>query len=161
MKKLLATCLLSTALLVGCSGDEEESADVEGCEHLQNGPSTPVTATPTLAGIPAVSNDHRRYDVTLVDVGSQKGGSVTFAASEATDYVFFLSEDMQLLVEDSSGEYVDPEEFATGSSECSEVERRYVFPLSVGTYRLSFGPSSAASVSIVIEEAAHEHDHEH
>jgi len=161
MKKLLAACLLSTSLLVGCSGEEEESADTEGCAHLQNGPAATVTATATASGAPAVSNDHKRYDITLVDVSGQKGGSVTFAASEATDYVFFLNADVAFSVANSSGQPVAIEESATSSSECGDIKGRHVVPLSVGTYTLTFGPTSATSVSVVIEEAAHEHDHEH
>ncbi len=160
MKKLLATCLLSTALLVGCSG-EEESADTEGCEHLQNGPGAAVTATPTASGAPAVRNDHKRYDVALVDVSGQKGGSVTFAASEAADYVFFLGADVPFSVANASGQAVAIEESAKSSSECTDIKGRHVVPLSVGTYTLSFGPSSLASVSLVVEEAAHEDGHEH
>lgn len=160
MKKLLAACLLSTALLVGCSG-EEESADTEGCEHLQNGPAATVTASATATGAPAVNNDHKRYDVTLVDVSGQKGGSVTFAASEAADYVFFLGANVGFSVANANGQAVAIEESATSSSECTEVKGRHVVPLSVGTYTLTFGPTSATSVSVVVEEAAHEEGHEH
>lgn len=160
MKKLLAACLLSTSLLVGCSG-EEESVDTEGCEHLQSGPAATVTATATATGAPAVSNDHKRYDVTLADVNGQKGGSVTFAASEATDYVFFLGADVAFSVANASGQAVAIEESANSSSECSDIKGRHVVPLSVGTYTLTFGPTSAASVSVVVEEAAHEDGHEH
>lgn len=161
MKKLLATCLLSTALLVGCSGDEEESADVEGCEHLQNGPATAITATPGAAGAPEVSNDHKRYDVTLVDVSGQKGGSIAFAASEAADYVFFLNTDVPFAVASAGGQAVAIEESAKSSTECTDIKGRYIVPLEVGTYTLSFGPTSATSVSVVVEEAAHEDGHEH
>lgn len=160
MKKFLAACLLSTALLVGCSG-EEESADAEGCEHLQNGPGAAVTATPSASGAPAVSNDHKRYDIALVDVSGQKGGSVTFAASEATDYVFFLGADVPFSVANANGQAVAIEESAKSSSECTDIKGRHVVPLAVGTYTLSFGPTSATSVSVVVEEAAHEDGHEH
>src|SRR5688572_14994746 len=66
-KKLLAALLMSTALLAtACGDDEEENPDVEGCEHLQEGPATAVTATATSENAPAIRADHRRYDVTLV-----------------------------------------------------------------------------------------------
>lgn len=159
MKKFLATCLISTALLVGCSG-EEESADTEACEHLQSGPAAAVTATPAASGAPAVSNDHKRYDVTLAAMNGQRGGSVTFAASEATDYVFFLGADVPFSVANASGQAVAIEESAKSSSECGEIKGRHVVPLTVGTFTLSFGPSSLTSVSLVVEEAAHEGGHE-
>lgn len=159
-KKLLAALLMSTALLAaGCGDDEEgeESADVEGCEHLQEGPSTAVTAT--LTGTPpAVDDDHRRYDITLVDGTGGKTGSVSFAAAEATDYIIFTSADVALTVTNSSGAEVEIEESAKSSSECTEVKGRHVVPMSVGTYRLTFGPTTAASVNIVIEHEVHEGD---
>jgi hypothetical protein len=159
MKKLFAIGLLSTALLVGCAG-EEETADVEACEHLKEGPQTAVTATAATTGAPAVSNDHRRYDITLADVTGGKGGSVSFASAEAAEYVFFLGADVPFKVTSSGGQTVAIEASATSSSECGEVKGRHIVPLGVGTYTLSFGPTSATSVSLVIEEEAHE-DHSH
>jgi hypothetical protein len=161
-KKLLAALLMSTALLAaGCGDDteEEENPDVEGCEHLQEGPSSAVTAT--LTGTPpAVDDDHRRYDITLVDGTGGKTGSVSFAAAEATDYIIFTSADVALSVTSSSGAQVAIEESAKSSSECTEIKGRHVVPMTVGTYTLTFGPTTASSVSIVIEHS-HEHGHEH
>jgi hypothetical protein len=160
-KKLLTALLMSTALLAaGCGGDdEEENVDVEGCEHLQEGPSTAVTAT--LTGTPpAVDDDHRRYDITLVDGTGGKTGSVSFAASEATDYVIFTGTDVPVTVKSSSGATVAIEESTKSSSECTEIKGRHVVPMTVGTYTLTFGPTTAASVSIVIEHS-HEDGHEH
>ncbi|WP_164016935.1 hypothetical protein [Pyxidicoccus trucidator] len=161
-KKLLAALLMSTALLATACGDDEEgeeNVDVEGCEHLQEGPSTAVTATLT-GTAPAVDNDHRRYDITLVDGAGGKTGSVSFAADEATDYVIFTGADVPLTVRDSSGAVVDIEESTKSSSQCTDIKGRHVVPMTVGTHTLTFGPTPTASVSIVIEEAAHE-DHDH
>lgn len=160
-KKLLAALLMSTALLATACGDdeEEENVDVEGCEHLQEGPATAVTAT--LTGTPpSVGNDHRRYDITLADGTGGKTGSVSFAAAEATDYVIFTSADVTLSVRNASGAAVEIEESTKGSSQCTEIKGRHVVPMTVGTHTLTFGPTTASSVSIVIEEAAHDHDHE-
>ena len=157
-KKLLAALLMSTALLAAACGDDEEegeNVDVEGCEHLQEGPATAVTAT--LTGTPpAVSNDHRRYDITLVDGTGGKSGSVSFAAAEATDYIIFTSADVALTVTNSSGAAVEIEESTKSSSQCTDIKGRHVVPMTVGTHTLTFGPTTASSVSIVIEEAAHE-----
>ncbi len=161
-KKLLAALLMSTALLATACGDDEEgeeNVDVEGCEHLQEGPSTALTAT-TTGTPPAVRNDHRRYDITLVDGTGGKTGSVSFAATEATDYVIYTGADVPLTVRDSSGAEVAIEESTKSSAQCAEIKGRHVVPLTVGTHTLTFGPTSAASVSIVIEEASHE-GHEH
>lgn len=161
-KKLLAALLMSTALLVTACGDDEETEnpDVEGCEHLQEGPSTAITATTGPTGAPAVGADHRRYDITLGSGVAGHTGSVSFAAAEATDYIIFTSVDVPLVITNSSGEEVEIEESTKSSESCTEIKGRHVVPLTVGTFTLNFGPTSASSVSIVIEEASHE-DHEH
>ena len=162
-KKLLAALLMSTALLATACGDDEEpeeNVDVEGCEHLKEGPAVAVTAT-TTGTPPAVGNDHRRYDITLVDGAGGKTGTVSFAATEATDYVFFTGVNVPLVVRNSSGAEVEIEESTTSSTQCTDIKGRHVVPLTVGTHTLTFGPTSAATVPLVVEEASHEgHDHE-
>lgn len=161
-KKLLAALLMSTALLATACGDDDktENVDVEGCEHLQKGPSTAVTATIT-GTPPAVGNDHRRYDIALADGTGGKTGSVSFAATEATDYVIFTSADVALSVRDAGGAQVAIEESTKSSSQCTDIKGRHVVPMKVGTYTLTFGPTTAASVSIVIEETSHGEGHNH
>ncbi|NRD56592.1 hypothetical protein [Corallococcus exiguus] len=162
MKKLLSALLLSTALLAaGCGGDEEEAhVDEEGCEHLQEGPAAAVTAAVSGTG-PAVSNDHKRYDIALVDIAGGKGGAVSFAVSEATDYVLYMSAPVPVTVTNSRGVAVEFEESATSSSLCTDIKGRHVVPLTVGTHTLTFGPSTLSSVSLVIEESGeHAHDHD-
>ncbi|WP_224361812.1 hypothetical protein [Hyalangium versicolor] len=156
--KLLSAVLLFASLSVGC-GEEEESIDSEGCEHLQKGPSTPVTATASATGAPAVSNDHRRYDISLIDVTGGKGGSVSFAVSEAIDYILFTNADVPVTVKDANGQTIAFEESAKSSTECSDIKGRFTVPLAVGTQTFTFGPTTATSVSLVIEEAGG-HDHE-
>lgn len=157
MRKLLSACLLSSALLAGCG--EKNEADVEACEHLQEGPAAAVTATASASGAPAVSNDHKRYDITLPAGSGGNVGSVSFAAAEATDYVFFTGSNVTLKVTSASGQEVTFEESATSSVECTNVKGRYVAPLQVGTYTLTFGPTSDSTVSLVIEETNHEEEH--
>jgi hypothetical protein len=158
-KKLLSACLLSSALLIACG--EPNEADVEGCEHLQEGPNVAVTATSATSGAPAVSNDHKRYDITLPPGTGGNVGSVSFAAGEATDYVLFLGANVPVKVTDSSGQDVEFEMTATSSAECSEIKGRNLVELGVGTYTLTFGPTTQSTVSLVIEEAAHDGEHEH
>ncbi len=155
LKKLLSVCLVSSAVLAGCGATEE--GDVEGCEHLQKGPGSAVTAT-TTGTAPAVSNDHKRYDITLPAGSGGNTGSVSFASGEAVDYVFFLGTDVPLKITQGTQE-VSFESSAKSSATCTEVKGRYVAPLGVGTYTLTFGPTSATSVSLVIEESGHDHEH--
>ena len=157
--KLFSTLLLSSALLVACGDEEaEETADTEACEHLKEGPASAVTAAATGAG-PAVSNDHRRYDIALVDVTGGKGGSVSFAAAEGIDYILFTGADVPVTVKNSGGTAVNPEASVKSSTECTEIKGRHTFPLSVGTYTLTFGPTTLTSVQLVIEEAGNDHEH--
>jgi hypothetical protein len=157
-KKILSACLLSSALLIACNNANE--ADVEACEHLQEGPSAAVTATSATSGAPAVSNDHKRYDITLpASTGGNYVGSVSFAVGEASDYVLFTGATVPVKVTSSAGAEVAFEESATTSTECTEVKGRYVVPLQVGTYTLTFGPTTQSTVSLVIEETSHEEEH--
>ncbi|MCP3101351.1 hypothetical protein LZ198_20975 [Myxococcus sp. K15C18031901] len=162
-KKLLSVLLMSTALLTAACGDDdatpEEGVDVEGCEHLREGPSVAVAAT-TTGTPPAVDDNHRRYDITLVSGEAGHSGAVSFAASEATDYVLYLGADVPVRVTDASGAAVELEESAKGSASCTEIKGRHVVPLTVGTFTFTFGPTASSSVSLVVEEASHE-GHEH
>jgi hypothetical protein len=147
-----------SALALGCS-EKHEDPDAEGCEHLKQGPAaTPApTAAATADAAPAVAADHQRYDVALIDVAGGKGGFVKYAASEAADYLFFLSADVPVEFLDGANATVAPEESATSSRACAEIRGRHLVPLEVGTYTLRLGPTTETSVSIVVEEAAHGH----
>ncbi|AKQ67159.1 hypothetical protein A176_004071 [Myxococcus hansupus] len=164
-KKLLAAFLLSTALVsAGCGddhSDDDHGVDAEACEHLQNGPATSVIAALGAGEPPAIRADHRRYDITLADGPDGKQGAVSFAATEATDYVIYTNAAVALSVTTASGEPVEIEESASSSEGCTDIKGRHVVPLTVGTHILTFGPTSAATVSVLIEEAAHDHGHEH
>jgi hypothetical protein len=163
-RKLLSAVLLSTSILfsAGCGDDEEEpeNIDAEGCEHLQQGPSAPITATATASGAPAVRNDHKRYDISLIDVTGGKGGSVTFAVAEEGDYLFFVNEDVPLAIRTSGGAAVEPEEMVKSSTVCPDIKGRYTVELGVGTHVLTFGPTSKASLSLVAEHGEHDHGDE-
>ncbi len=145
--KRFSAVLLSVALLVGCG---EETIDSDACEHLQEGPASAITASANATGAPAVSNDHRRYDISLVDGTDGKGGAVSFAVAEANDYTLFLNGLVPVVLRDASGQVVQVTASGTGSSECSDIQRRHFFSLGVGTYSITFGPTTAGSVSLVI-----------
>ena len=140
--------LLSVALLVGCG---EETADVGACKQLQEGPASAITASATVAGAPAVSNDPRRYDISFVDGTDGKGGSVSFAVARANHYTLFLNGVVSVVVRDANGQVVGVTASGTGSSECFDIQRQHFFPLEVGTYSITFGPTTASSVSLVID----------
>lgn len=155
--KRFSAVLLSVAFLVGCG---EASIDSDACEHIQEGPTSAITASASETGAPAVSSDHRRYDLSLIDGTDGKGGSVSFTVTEADDYTLFLTEAVPVNLKDANGQRLEVEASGTGSSECSEIERRHTYSLAAGTYSLTFGPTSASSVSLVIVGLAQEHEHD-
>jgi hypothetical protein len=155
---------LSLALTACGSDDAEENVDAEGCEHLEEGPAAPVTASAEadITDSPAVATDHKRYDVTLPALagGSGRGGFVKFQPSEATDYVIFLSATVPLAITDANGTSVPIEDTVDGSDQCTAIARKHVVELAAGTYFFELGGDTtiAASVQLVLEEAAgHEH----
>ncbi len=144
------------------------AADLEACEHLNEGPASAVTATLALQDAPDVSEGHKRYDIGLVAENEQYTGHVLYNSKEEADYVLFFNRDVTLEVKDAENIVVDIENSASSSVACGTVKARYVVPLGVGLYSLKLGPTAASTVSLVIEEAAHddhghdeEHDHAH
>ncbi len=150
----LSLCSLAV-LLIACGG-KTNPVDEEGCEHLQGGPSVTLTAVAVADGgtPPPVTNDHRRYDVTLPPrPDGTFGGVVQFAVSEALDYTFFLNADVPLSLAGPAGE-VAFDSTAQSSEVCAEVKSRKQAKLAIGTHRLTFGPTPTKVVQLVIEEAA-------
>lgn len=156
-----SSLVLSLSLLfAGCGQPAAPEADVEACEHLQEGPAVAVTAAATADGAaPTVSEPHKRYDVALVDVAGGKGGTVTFAAAEEGHHALYLSADVPVEVRDGSGAVVAFEKSATSVSSCTEVKSKRELELGVGTYRVTFGPTAVPSVSLVVEHVGEEHEH--
>jgi hypothetical protein len=153
--KWIATSAIVSTLALACS-ETHENPDTEGCEHLREGPAVALTASAGADTAAAVAADHQRYDIALISVTGGMGGFVKYAAPEATDYLFFLGADVPVQFLDAAGATVTPEESASSSTACSEIKGRHLVPLEVGTYGLSFGPTAQTSVSVVVEEAAHE-----
>jgi hypothetical protein len=157
MKKLLSTGLLSAALFTGC-GSAISDFEKDGCEHLKDGPAKAVTATSAVTGAPDVSDEHTRFDIALVDVSGGKGGTVIYRAGAQKDFGFILNQDVTLKVKDSAGAEVAFEETAKNSSACTELKAKYVAGLKAGSHTLEFGPTTQASVSLVVVEGG-EHAH--
>jgi len=148
--KSFSAVLLSVALLAGCG----ETIIDDACEHIQEGPASTITASANETGAPVVSNDHRRYDISLIDGADGKGGSVSFAVTEAKNYTLFLTGEVKVNLKDANGQRIEVMASGADSSECSQIKRMHFFELPVGTYSLTFGPTTESSVSLVIVGAA-------
>jgi hypothetical protein len=145
---------IGVASLVACSDDhghDEATPDAEACEHLQEGPALALTAGAAPASAPAVDDDHRRYDISLVDIDGGKGGVVRFAAAEAGAHLVVLSADVAIRFVDGAGSVIAPLAEAKGSASCGEVAARFEVPFVVGTVYLEIGPTAATSVNLVVE----------
>jgi hypothetical protein len=154
--------LLATGawLLSACGDDKKKEEDpvAEACEHLKDPPvavtAAAVTATTT---IPSVAADHKRYEVTLPSEGTGKQGVVKFSSTMKGEMTVFLSADIPLTVETSTGAGVGAEGGKKTTAPCTELKAWYVYDVDVGTYNLILGgpTSSTASVGLVIEAGMH------
>lgn len=153
--------LTSCTFQPGVPVESIPGADVEACEHLNdgNGLAVEAKADGTLA---SVDKAHARYDIALSATGDGLfGGKVLYNSAEEADYVFFFDQDVALEVRDVEAHAIKAAEQASSSIACKTVKARYVVPLGKGAYTLHLGPLTAATVSLVIEATAHEdHDHE-
>lgn len=149
----------TTVALVACGGGhEDEDIDAEACEHLASGPYTPVTATATSTGAPAIADDHMAYTITLPAGGAGNSGFVSFAAAELGYYGVFFDQAVTATFTTSAGAPITPAESTTSSPACAEVRGRYMVPLEVGTAFLELSSPTVSSVNLVIELHV---DHEH
>ncbi|MDQ3264204.1 MAG: hypothetical protein M3Y59_11165 [Myxococcota bacterium] len=150
MRLLLIASLAAVSLLLQACPQPVPTPEDEACEHLAEGPSTPVTAVTEGDG-PLIADDHRRYDVTLVPTSGGNGGRVRFAADEAGDFIFFTSVVVPITLTDAAGNAVEVEQTLIGSEVCSEIAARIIVPLGVGTYHLELGPVDQTLLSFVVE----------
>ena len=164
LRAVLGTlALFAATALTGCGDhdhEEHHGPAEEACEHTKEGPFQDVTATAAADGAPSATFAHTAVRITLVedaDDNTQNSGYVTFAADEAAEFAFFLSTDVPLAIMDANSAAVDIEESAD-VAECTEVAKQHNADLEVGTYTLKIGPTTEASVSLVVEEANHEGD---
>lgn len=123
--------------------------DADACEHFDKGPIKAVVASDTSAATaPLVSTPHTRFDVTLPGASSHQGFT-RFSVSKAGDYIVYLNKAMDLTVLTDGRTPVTAKESAGSSASCGTARLRRVYPLTVGTYYLQFGPTSEPSVSFV------------
>ncbi len=131
--------------------DNDDHVAEEACAHMKNGPDSAITATASLKGAPGISKGHLRYTISMTGEGDAKTGYVTYTAAKAEDYRFFLSQDIPLVFS-TAGAVVAPEKMATNVEACSDlIKADYTVELAAATYTLTFGPTSASTVQVVVE----------
>lgn len=145
----LVPLALAGLLLPGCAEPEPTPSD-EACEHAQSGPAAAATAgsvADSTAG--DVTGEHTRHDVTLVAIDGGNGGFVQLD-SEGGEHVIFLTADVPLALLDGNAAAIAIAE-SVAESTCDEVVIAHHAVLPVGKVFLSFGPTAAESVSLVVE----------
>ncbi|WNG21401.1 hypothetical protein [Cystobacter fuscus] len=151
-------------LAAQCDPAETEEVIEHSCIHAESGPFQAVTAA-ALGTVPFVDVNlpHTAYNVTLPGSCNQYGGSVIFTAEESTEYAFLLSRYQGLRIFDGTTEVGLECRSYISASACGALKSIAIAPLEAGKdYRLEFRASRAsdAQFTLLVEEAAHEHEHE-
>jgi hypothetical protein len=134
-----------------------ESAEAEACEHLAEGPAAAVAAvSPGTAGAPSVSDDHKRYDITLSAADNAATGVVEFASEAAGEHSFFFNAEVGLQITGPDGTVLTADHAHTSSTLCTDIKLWAVYDLDVGTYTLQLTTAEPVTVGLVIE-AGHGH----
>ena len=152
--------LIGASALAGCGEDdhEHEDPDVEGCEHLTEGPFQAVTATAATTGAPAVADDHKAYTVTLPAGAGGNAGYVAFAVPAVNQYLFFTDQAVTATFTTSAGTPLTAQS-STSSAACTAIKGRHVVALDVGTVNLQLSSPTATTVNLVVEPALVDHEH--
>jgi hypothetical protein len=152
-------------ILVGCGDDHDNDHSEEvppledACEHMEDGPFEPTTAVADGSVDGAMLTTHTRWNIDLIAVDGGNGGSVSFAPAEAGEFLFALASDVPMMVFDATGAEVVLETPPADAGECSLATTVHAVDTAVGTYTVSFGPTDAAAVSVVVVPSEHD-EHE-
>ena len=92
MNVRLSLLAVLVVVCVGCDEHDHEhgehSLEEEVCEHMKDGPTVAVMATaePADAVASAMSFEHKRVDIGLVEVEGQQGGFIVYEADETAEF---------------------------------------------------------------------------
>ena len=140
------------------TGGSHATDDVfaDACEHLANGPIEELTAASAASDqLPLLEAEHTRFDVSLPGDTTHEG-YVRFGADEAGE--FWILAGSQVPLEFFQNDVpLTPEESLAQSAECAAVGAGVVYDLGPGAYPLKIGPTSLATISLVVLHADHEH----
>ena len=167
--KLISILFAAALVFVGCDDHDHDhghghghgaeggiaGAIEEGCEHLQQGPATAVTAGAEATGAPAGYFEHQRVDVTLADDGNGGfEGYLTLNIPAAGEAVFVLDPTTTLGLS-AGGTAITAESSEDNPSECAAASRLVIFDVGVGEHILhvqsAAGSTASAEVSYVLE----------
>ncbi|MFT4704153.1 MAG: hypothetical protein ACI81R_001849 [Bradymonadia bacterium] len=158
----LAVAAFAALATTGCADDESahgETPQEEACEHFEDGPFASAVASEATSDLADVTIEHTSVNVALSQTTEGPYvGNVSFAAEDATEYLFMFDADVPVMIFDRDGNEVVIEASESGQSYCDALAMIHRVDLLVGTYTLSFGPTDVAAFNMVHEEAAGAHD---
>lgn len=139
-----------------CSSDPDPDGAIEAhaCIHFAEGPFEALTAATTAATAPLLAEHHTVYQVALTSFQGQRGGWVTFAPDADGDHFLFADSFEPLDLYDGAMTPVIFEDVREGSTECDEIQGRWVAHLHMadGPFYVEIGPTSATSIGLLVEE---------
>lgn len=152
--------LFALVVVPGCGGDDEgehEDPDIEGCEHLTEGPYQEVTVSAGRdAQAPWVAANHVSYTIGLLPGGAP--GYVTYDSTEEGEAYLYLDQSVGVKVFTSAGTEVPLASSATSTEACVEVKGRHVVEVGVGVHYIELTAGDGlAAVNLVIEATDHAH----
>ena len=126
-------------LVVGCGGTGA-NVDAEGCDALESGSFTAITAGTTMdTTAPAVTIEGG-FTITL-PAGAV--GFVSFDSTDDTEYALFADRPVAINAFTPSGTEIMASARATSTDVCTIVMRRDIIELTVGLFYLGLGPDTA------------------
>lgn len=166
LRHLSWIAILGLGLAVACAdpadmnGEEEESPDVDACEHLNDGPFIDVTPTETATvdNNAVFAAEHTAYRVDT----SGTAAFTSFSSDEAAEFYLYIDSPTATVTvwQDDAMTEVTAEESVTSSADCAQVEGRFTYDLEVANYFLQVEDNTAANVLVYLAEADHDHAHE-
>ena len=165
----LLALALALSLTGGCAplgvestGQDQDDADAEACEHLSSGPFAHHLAGTDRATAPDLSASHTAHRIDLIPSDDGYQGQVSIAVRDAGDQRIYLDTRADVVVRDGDGVAASAEERcqpAACSDSCAIIADRLVYELGVGTYSLQLGPTTTPTITLVSEASASHHDH--
>jgi len=133
------------SLVTSCGG-QGEVIDGEGCDYLESGPFTSVTAGLAMDTSAPSITAAGGFTVTLPGA---EVGFLSFDSPDDTEYIVFADRPVAVAAFTPSGTEITAQARATSISACTIVQRRDIIELPVGLFYFGLGPDTGM-VNVVL-----------
>lgn len=145
---LIALTAITTVACTAADTDLETAF----CDGLEAAPARTVNAAGSAAEAADVT-DANRVDIDLLELDGQFGGFVSYQPDEAGSFAFGLTENVDMVVRDASGNEVPIDITVEGSAQCDALAVRHTVALELQTYTIEILPTNAATIGLIAEES--------